>query len=130
MVDTFDFLGGAVIGTFIGSLVTLIYHVREIRQETRQHYVRLSLAQSEVVTLERKIEIHRLNPVTNFTQPPHDAPESESEAPNTLPRIPALIGNRESPIAAGTTSNGPCANREKPGSDLRKSQILEDCKFW
>lgn len=130
MVDTFDFLGGAVIGTFIGSLVTLIYHVREIRQEARQHYVRLSLAQSEVVTLERKIEIHRLNPVNDFTQPPHDPPNPESEAPNPLPRIQPWMGNYESPIAAGTTSNGPCANREKVGSDLRKSQVLEECKFW
>jgi hypothetical protein len=130
MVDTFDFLGGALIGTFIGSLVTLIYHVREIRHEARQHYFRISMAQAEVVTLERTLEIHRCNPVTEFTQPPQDSAEPERRAANSPPLIPAWSGNLESPIGMGITSNGPWANREKLGSDIRKSQVIEECKFW
>lgn len=109
MIDTFDFLGGILIGTFVGSLVTLIYHMREVRQETRQNYVRLSLAQSEVATLERELEIHRRNSVADFAQPQQNPSESEGQALNTLPRSPSWMRNCESPIA-GTTSNGPRAN--------------------
>lgn len=93
MIDTFDFLGGILIGTFVGSLVTLIYHMREVRQEARQNYIRLSLAQSEVITLERKLEIHRRNSVADFVQLPQDPSESENEVDNTLPRTRSLPGS-------------------------------------
>ena len=55
MYDPLDFIGGIFLGTFLGTLATLIYHVRQIRQESRQNYVRLSLAQAEVVTLKRTL---------------------------------------------------------------------------
>jgi hypothetical protein len=127
MADTFDFLGGIILGTFIGSLATLIYHLREIRHETRQNYVRLSLAQSEVVTLERTLEIHRRNSVTDFAQ--QHPSESESEAPSTPPRIPIWMGNLDASIVSQTSSNLPFANPRKSGSGVRKSQGLEDCEF-
>ena len=84
MVDTFDFLGGIILGTFIGSLATLIYHLREIRHETRQNYVRLSLAQAEVVNLERTLGLHRSNPGTDFAEPQQEAAKPEKEVANTL----------------------------------------------
>jgi hypothetical protein len=59
MSDPFDFIGGILLGTFLGSLAMLIYHIRQIRDESRQNYIRLSLAQAELATLERTLEIHR-----------------------------------------------------------------------
>ena len=104
MSDPFDFIGGILLGTFLGSLATLIYHVRQLRQETRQNYVRLSLAQAEVATLELMIEIHRRNPITDLTQPLPNPAAPESETTDAAPLIPAWIGNPESPIATGKPS--------------------------
>jgi hypothetical protein len=104
MSDTFDFIGGILLGTFLGSLATLVYHVRQLRQETRQNYVRLSLAQAEVATLELMIEIHRRNPIADLPQPLPNPAAPESEAGDALPLIPAWIGSPESPIATETTS--------------------------
>jgi hypothetical protein len=86
MYDTFDFFGGIFLGTFLGSLATLAYHVRQIHQEGRQNHVRFSLAQTEVATLERTLEIHR-NPNPDFAQPFQNPTLPEGEASNTLPLI-------------------------------------------
>ena len=107
MFATFDLCVGVLLGTFLGSLATLVYHVRQIRQETRQNYVRLSLAQAEVATLERTLEIHRRNSVTDFPRPIQNLAVVESEPSNALPLIPPWISNCESPIADGTTSKQP-----------------------
>ena len=96
MYDTFDFFGSVLLGTFLGSLATLIYHVRQIRQEARQNYLRLSLAQAEVTTLERTLEILRGNSIADFTQPIQKPTVPESEAPNTLPLIPPWMRNSRS----------------------------------
>ena len=42
MFDPFDFIGGILFGTFLGSLATLIYYVRQIRQEARQNFREVS----------------------------------------------------------------------------------------
>ena len=96
MYDSFDFIGGILLGAFIGSLVTLVYHVRQIRNEARQNYVRLSLAHSEVATLNRALEIHRRNPVQNGAV-------REGDSSGALPLVPSWMSRCESPIADGTT---------------------------
>ena len=54
-----------------GTLATLIYHVRHCEQ-SRQNYVHTLLAQAEVVTLERTLEIHRRGSTADLQQPIHD----------------------------------------------------------
>jgi len=110
MYDTFDFCVGVLLGTFLGSLATLVYHMRQIRQEARQNYVRLSLAQAEVATLEWILEIHRRNSIPDFTQPIEDPAVPESEARDTLPLIPSWMGNYEDPTAGAMTSE-PASSR-------------------
>ena len=107
MYDPFDFIGGILLGTFIGSLATLIYHVRQIRQETRQNYVRLSLAQSEVVTLERTLEIHRRSTAPDFPKPIQNAAVLEREPSDDLPLIPPWIDNCEDSLGGRMTSERP-----------------------
>ena len=68
MSDPFDFIGGILLGTLLGSLATLLYHVRQIHHETRQNYIRLSLAHAEVVTLERTLEFQRSGSSTQAVQ--------------------------------------------------------------
>lgn len=104
MYDTFDLCVGVLLGTFIGSLATLVYHVQQIRQEARQNYVRLSLAQAEVVTLERTLEIHRRSSIPDFTQPTQNPAVPENETPSALPLIPPWMGNCEDPTADAVSS--------------------------
>jgi hypothetical protein len=107
MYDTFDFFGGVLLGTSLGSLATLVYHVRQIHQEARQNYVRLSLAHAEVATLERTLEIHRRGSTPDFPQPVQNPAVVESEPSNALPLIPPWIGNCEDSSACGITSERP-----------------------
>ena len=107
MYDPFDFIGGILLGTFIGSLATLIYHVRQIRQETRRNYVRLSLAQSEVATLERTLEIQRLGATPDSRQPIQNTALLKDKPSSELPLIPPWIGNCEDSSAGGIASERP-----------------------
>jgi hypothetical protein len=103
MVDTFDFCAGILLGTFLGSLATLVYHIRQIRQEVRQNYIWLSLAQAEVETLERTLEIHRRSSTLDPMQlAPQERAAPQSKFLNALPLTPAWIGNSEA--ASGTAS--------------------------
>ena len=104
MYDTLDFFGGILLGTFLGSLATLVYHVRQIHQEARQNYVRLSLAQAEVSTLERTLEMYRGNSIANLTQPMQNPTVPESEVPNTFPLILPRMANCEDRTAGAMTS--------------------------
>lgn len=106
MSDPFDFIGGILLGTFLGSLATLIYHIRQIRQEARQNYVRLSLAHAEVLTLERTLEIHRRGSTHDFRQPIQNPAMPENGPSNEVPLIPPWIGNCED-STAGITSERP-----------------------
>jgi len=100
MFDTFDFCVGVLLGTFLGSLATLAYHMRQIRREARQNYVRLSLAQAEIATLEWTLEIHRLNSTPDFIRPVQNAAAVESESADALPQlVPAWISNSKDPAA-------------------------------
>jgi hypothetical protein len=107
MYDTFDFIGGILVGTFLGSLTMLIYHMRQIRQEARQNYVWLSLAHAEVLSLERILEIHRRNSIPDFRQPIQNPPVLENEPSNELPLIPPWIGNCEASSIGGILSERP-----------------------
>lgn len=107
MSDTFDFFGGVLLGTFLGSLATLVYHVRQIHQEARQNYVRLSLAQAEVSTLEWTLEMYRRNSIADLTQPMQNPTVPESEVPNTFPLILPPMDNRGGPTAGAMTSEPP-----------------------
>jgi len=103
MVDSLDFLGGIFLGTFLGSLAALIYHVRQTRQEVRRSYVQLSLAQMEITTLKRTLESH-LNSLSNevdlLSPNPPDVPDSASVAPSSSiersRKTAATIGTSES----------------------------------
>jgi len=106
MSDPFDFIGAILLGTFLGSFATLVYHLQQIRQEARQNYRRLSLAHTEVVTLKRTLEIHRPNSITDFTPPIANSAVPESEAP-TAPLIPPWMGDCEDSSAGGITSERP-----------------------
>jgi len=110
MYDTFDFFRGILLGAFLGSLATLIYHVRQIHQEARQNYVRLSLAQAEVSTLERTLEMYRRNSIADLTQPMQNPTVPESEVPNTFPLILPPMDNCEDSTAAAMTSE-PASSR-------------------
>ena len=107
MSDSFDFVGGMLLGTFLGSLATLIYHIRQIRQEARQSYVRLSLAHAEVLTLERTLEIHRRCVAPDFRQPIQSPALPEGESSNEIPLIPPWVGNGEDSSAGGIASDRP-----------------------
>jgi hypothetical protein len=103
MVDSLDFLGGIFLGTFLGALAALIYHVRQTRQEVRRSYVQLSLAQMEITTLKRTLESH-LNSLSNevdlLSPNPPDVPDSASVAPSSSiersRKTAATIGTSES----------------------------------
>lgn len=99
MYDTFNFCVGILLGALVGSLATLFYHLRQIRHEARQNYIRLSLAQGEVVTLERTLEIHRRSSMREFTQTTDGFTLPECEAITPLPRIPPWMGSRNAPTA-------------------------------
>ena len=90
MSGPFDFIGGILLGTFLGSFGALVYHVRQIRQEARQNYVRLSLAQAEVLTLERTLEIHRSGSTPDFRQPIHNPAVEENEPSDEIPLMPPM----------------------------------------
>ncbi len=64
MHDSFNFVG-VFVGILVGSLATLVYHIRQIRLEARKNYIRLFLAQAEVVTLERISPNRRNSQKTN-----------------------------------------------------------------
>ena len=97
MSDSFDFVGGILLGTFLGSLATLIYHIRQIRHESRQNYIRLSLAHAEVLTLERTLEIHRRSLVRDVPRPIEHLAAAEHAPSNEITLIPPWIGNGEDP---------------------------------
>jgi hypothetical protein len=108
MSGAFDFIGGILLGTFLGSLATLVYHIRQIRQEARQNYILLSLAHAEVLTLERTLEIHRRGSTADLQQPIQTPAEPENEPSNDeFPLIPSWVGNCEDSSAAGITSARP-----------------------
>lgn len=74
---TAHFPGDVLVGALIGAVIVLCYHARRLRSELRQHYVRLSLQQSEIETLVRRLELLRLT-------------ANSSEAPgNELSNCPA-----------------------------------------
>ena len=104
MSDTFDFIGGILLGTFLGSLATLVHHVQQLRQEARQNYIRLSLAQAEVVSLERTLEIHRRNPIVDLPQQIQSPAEPGSDTANALPLIPLWMADGQDPAARAVTS--------------------------
>ena len=108
MSDAFDFIGGILLGTFLGSLATLVYHIRQIRQEARQNYIRLSLAHAEVLTLERTLEIHRRGSTPDFQQPIQHPAMLENETSNDeFPLIPPWIGKFRASSATEITSERP-----------------------
>ena len=108
MSDPFDFIGGILLGTFLGSLATLVYHIRQIRQEARQNYIRLSLAHAEVLTLERTLEIHRRGSTPDFQQPiQHPAVLENGPSNDEFPLMPPWIGNLGDSSATGITSERP-----------------------
>ncbi len=59
MDETLLFSGSVLLGILIGALATLLCHLRQIRREIRENYVRLSLAQAEIETRERILDVHR-----------------------------------------------------------------------
>ena len=107
MSDPFDFIGGLLLGTFLGSLATLVYHIRQIRQDARQTYIRLSLFHAEVLTLERTLEIHRRGSASDFRPPIQNPAVPENEPFNEIPLIPPWIGNCEDSSAGRITSERP-----------------------
>jgi len=109
--DSFDFIGGILLGTFIGSLAMLIYHMRQIRHETRQNYIRLSLAHAEILTLERTLEIHRSGSIPDFRQPIQNRAMLEDRPSNEISLISPWIGNCEDSSAGGITSESPRGHR-------------------
>ena len=113
MSDPFDFIGAILLGTFLGSFATLVYHLRQIRQEARQNYLRLSLAHTEVVTLKRTLEFRR-NFLTDFTPPIANPAVPESEAPTAPPLIPPWIAAARIPQPAGSAPKDPRVTPERP----------------
>ena len=106
MSQPIRFIGGILLGTFLGSLAMLIYHIGQIRDESRQNYIRLSLAQAELATLERTLEIHRLGTTLDSQQSIQTPILLEDKPSSELPLIQPWIGNRKESSAAGITSEG------------------------
>ena len=107
MSDPFDFIGRILLGTFLGSLATMVYHILQIRQEARQNYLRLSLAHAEVLTLERTLEIHRRSTAPDFPKPIQNPAVLEREPSDDLALIPPWMGNCKDSSDGGMTSEGP-----------------------
>jgi len=107
MSDPLDFIGGIFLGIFLGTLATLIYHIRQIRHESRQNYIRLSLAHAEVLTLERTLEIHRLGSPPDFRQPIQNPAMPENEPTNEVRLMPRWLVDCEDSSVGRITSERP-----------------------